>query len=100
MRPTSALATAAMTSTLLFTGAPAALAVCDAYSGVCVEDEVRERNEPGQPQDADAVVRARQAPETLPFTGGEVVMLSVLGAGAVAGGAALLVAGRRRSQPV
>ena len=98
MRPTSALATAAMTSTLLLTGAPAALAVCDAYSGVCVEDEVRERNEPRQPQ--GAVVRARQAPETLPFTGGEVVMLSALGAGAVAGGAALVVAGRRRSQPV
>lgn len=101
MRLTSALATAAMTSALLVTGAPAALAVCEAYSGACVDDAVRDRSNDNR----EPVVRARQggarqapAPETLPFTGGEVVMLSGLGAGAVAAGAALVVAGKRRSQ--
>lgn len=35
-------------------------------------------------------------PETLPFTGGEVTLAALLGAGAVASGAALIVAARRR----
>ncbi len=35
-------------------------------------------------------------PDTLPFTGGEIALAAVLGAGAVAGGAALIVAARRR----
>jgi hypothetical protein len=39
---------------------------------------------------------ADAGPSTLPFTGGELVLLTALGAGAVAGGTALVVAGRRR----
>ena len=35
-------------------------------------------------------------PATLPFTGGEIAVASVVGAGAVAAGAALVVAARRR----
>ena len=38
-------------------------------------------------------------PSTLPFTGGELVLLTALGAGALAGGTALVVAGRRKSSP-
>jgi hypothetical protein len=40
-----------------------------------------------------------QNPSTLPFTGGELVLLTGLGLGAVAGGTALVVAGRRKSSP-
>lgn len=40
-----------------------------------------------------------QNPSTLPFTGGELVLLTALGLGAVAGGTALVVAGRRKSSP-
>lgn len=40
-----------------------------------------------------------RAPATLPFTGDEVLVLSLAGAGAVAAGTALVVAGRRRSAP-
>ena len=37
------------------------------------------------------------AADVLPFTGGELVLLSATGAGALAAGAALVVAGRRRT---
>lgn len=36
-------------------------------------------------------------PSTLPFTGGELIMMTALGLGAVAGGTALVVAGRRKA---
>jgi len=36
-------------------------------------------------------------PASLPFTGGEVTMLALAGAAALAGGAALVAAGRKRS---
>ena len=39
-------------------------------------------------------------PSTLPFTGGEVLLVSLVGAGAVAAGTALVVAGRRRPRAV
>ena len=38
-------------------------------------------------------------PAALPFTGGELVLMTAVGAGALAGGAALVVAGRRKAQP-
>ena len=40
-----------------------------------------------------------ESPSTLPFTGGELVLLTAVGVGALAGGTALVVAGRRKSQP-
>ena len=40
------------------------------------------------------------AAAVLPFTGGEIVLLTATGAGALAAGSALLVAGRRRSAQV
>ncbi len=42
-------------------------------------------------------VSGRTTPNTLPFTGGDIVLLSLLGAGTLAGGTALVVAGRRRT---
>lgn len=38
------------------------------------------------------------SPSTLPFTGGELVLMTAAGLGALAGGTALVVAGRRRAQ--
>ena len=67
---------------------PAAAAVCDAYSGGCAST---------QPQDPDdSSITTVDRPRTLPFTGGELVLLTALGAGALAGGTALVVAGRRK----
>ena len=91
MRTTSGLAAAAFTSAMVLTGAPSALAVCDPYSTTCVDDTVQERPE--------QVVRPRSnvEPQTLPFTGGEAVLMGVVGISAVAGGIALVAAGRKRS---
>ncbi len=41
-----------------------------------------------------------RGPATLPFTGGEVVLAAALGVAALGAGAALVVAGRRRSPSV
>lgn len=45
---------------------------------------------------AATVVTPTDTPTTLPFTGGELVLLTAAGAGALAGGTALVLAGRRR----
>ncbi len=68
-----------------------AYAVCDAYSGNC----------PSSPPGGGAVKAdvTTKSPSTLPFTGGELVLLSAVGAGALVGGTALVVAGRRKSSP-
>ena len=84
-----------------------ALAVCDAYSTTCVEPTQPVRTP--EPTKTPTVTRTpdvetevlnrttvRETPSTLPFTGGELVLLSTAGIAAVAGGAALVVAGRRR----
>ena len=44
----------------------------------------------------DSTVNNRTNPETLPFTGGEIALGVLAGAGAVGAGAALVVAARRR----
>lgn len=44
-----------------------------------------------------ATGNARSTPTTLPFTGGELVLMTAIGVGALAGGTALAVAGRRRT---
>lgn len=108
---TTAVAGPALVGISLLT-APAAMAQtvdCAVYPDRCeVNDVVIDRNPvtpPGNPTDdtsrdttrVESTVNARTQPETLPFTGGEVVTLTLLGAGAVAGGAALVVAGRRRA---
>jgi hypothetical protein len=44
-----------------------------------------------------APTRTGAAPSTLPFTGGEVVLIAAAGAAAVAAGAAMVAGGRRRA---
>lgn len=108
---TTAVAGPALIGISLLTAAPAAAQTvdCAVYPDRCeVNDEVLDQNpvKPTDDQNEDdtrditpvkSTVNARTQPETLPFTGGEVVVLTLVGAGAVAGGAALVVAGRRRS---
>lgn len=85
---------------LVVSGAAPALAVCDAYSGSCVEPTKvlpTTLEAPATDVRSRAVVDTGASPSTLPFTGGELVLVSALGAAAVAGGTALVVAGRRRN---
>lgn len=101
-------------------GAAPALAQesCDTYSGECVpttceqDPELSSRNETIRTSTRDAqgnvvettrvirgcneTVSSRVIPSTLPFTGGELVTLTAVGLGTLAGGTALVVAGRRR----
>jgi hypothetical protein len=100
---TTAVAGPALVGLSLLT-APAAMAQtvdCVVYPDRCeVNDVVIDRDEitnDSGDTTSKSTVNARTQPETLPFTGGEVVALTLLGAGAVAGGAALVVAGRRRA---
>jgi len=105
MRFAVGAATIAAVTTL---GAPSALAVCDAYSGACVRDDTRVLPTTVLPPEQSAAVSGPgavsgaatttgpSAPSTLPFTGGEALLIGVLGAGALVGGTALVVAGRRR----
>lgn len=64
-----------------------AQAACEGYSGVCVT---------GPPSTPPTSLRPRP-PVQLENTGAETALLAVIGLGAVGGGAALVVAGRRRS---
>lgn len=83
----------------LGTAAPA-LAVCDAYSGTCATpapDGDGSSTTDGGTQTPSNAGGGR--PSTLPFTGGELVLLTAVGVGALAGGTALVVAGRRKAAP-
>lgn len=99
MRHTARLATlTASAGAALLLAAPVAHAqevlvedtVVDEYSGVIPRQLNRQETPP-------ADVESVSSPSTLPFTGGEVVLLTGLGVGAVAAGAVLVAAGRRRS---
>ena len=84
-----------------------ALAVCDAYSGGCPSPTPSSINgggggggtgaDTGGDQGGAGTGGSTSNPSTLPFTGGELVLMTALGAGALAGGTALVVAGRRRA---
>ena len=76
------------TCSVLGTSAPALAQTptCDAYSGACVGGKKVTKPE----------VRPSRGGRSLPVTGGEVVGLLALGGGAVAGGSALVAAGRKR----
>lgn len=89
----------ALTAALGVAGAAPAAAqeACDAYSGGCTEPPRVLPTTVTRGSAGTAVSPTAETPSTLPFTGGEVVLLSALGAAAVAGGTALVVAGRRRS---
>lgn len=64
---------------------------CDSYSGACVE-ATKKATPPVQVLPRKTVKR----PNVLSVTGGEVVLLATVGGGAVAGGTALVLAGRKR----
>ena len=110
MRRTARLATGAFVLGVVgFVGAPAASAqavVCDAYPQTCpvvpgvlgTQFNQGTGNQTGnQGGTSGGAVSNRSTPNALPFTGGDVVLLSLLGAGTLFGGAALVVAGRRRT---
>jgi hypothetical protein len=83
-------AVAGVGSSTAYAQAPA----CDSYSGACVDDT--KKTKPPIKPSVLPLKRVRPAPDTLSVTGGELVLLLTVGSGAVAGGTALVVAGRRR----
>ena len=78
-----------------FVAGPATLAfadttTCDAYSGECTTVEgTKVTRTP-----TTTTVEGNQS--TLPFTGGEIVLMSLAGGAAIGGGVVLVAAGRRR----
>jgi LPXTG-motif cell wall-anchored protein len=76
----------AVTAGALLAG-PAHAAPCEGYSGACATT-------PGTPPPTS--LRPRP-PADLENTGAETALLAVIGLGAVSGGTALVVAGRRRT---
>ena len=76
-----------------------AAAVCDAYSQNCGGNGGGGFTGGGGTTTTGGGGGTVDTPSTLPFTGGELVLLTAVGAGALAGGTALVVAGRRKSQP-
>ncbi|MFP5218958.1 MAG: hypothetical protein ACLGIG_04375 [Actinomycetes bacterium] len=82
----------ALTAGAFLVGSPAALAQTADYPGT------GESVLPTVVQQAPADVGVSDArPSVLPFTGGEIVLISVAGTAALAAGTALVVGGRRRS---
>lgn len=76
---------------------PAFAAPCDAYSGACPSTPAGNGGAGGGGgAPAGGANDAGGGRGELPFTGGELVLMTLVGAGAVAGGTALVVAGRRR----
>jgi LPXTG-motif cell wall-anchored protein len=86
-RLTAALLTAGTGVVLL--AAPAAAAPCEGYSAVCAETPTAAPTT----QPPSQVANNRPG---LAATGDEIALLSVVGLGTLAGGTALVVAGRRR----
>lgn len=86
MRTRLPAAVALSAGAFLLMGSPAALAQTADYPGT---------GESTPPTVVKSTVTER--PSTLPFTGGEIVLISAAGAAAVAAGTALVVGGRRRS---
>lgn len=97
VRPSSAAAGLLLGGVLSLASASPALAVCDAYSGNCSPAPSVAPSEATKvlPTSNDRPAVSGES-ASLPFTGGELVLLTALGAGALAGGTALVVAGRRK----
>lgn len=110
MRPlTSVVGATAVAGVLSVVLAGPAMAVCDAYSGTCTEPpavlpSTLVSTPPATTDDAQVATtqtttsQTTTSPATLPFTGGELLLVSVAGLGAVAGGVVLVAAGRRRAE--
>lgn len=100
-RTASIVASALIFGVLGLAGAPAAqaqTAVCSAYAGTCVEPaEVRGVQVDRSPVEGrSSTTSSRSTPSTLPFSGGEVALLGLVGVGALAAGTVLVAATRRR----
>lgn len=82
----------------LMAASPASAQSCDAYSGGCENPgTVVPPAGTGTGTGAGTVVSTGAgAGTTLPFTGAELLLLGVVGVGALGGGTAMVVAGRRR----
>ena len=80
---------------------PASAAVCDAYSGTCPaqapEGGGAGASGTGGGAGGGGGSTTSSRPSTLPFTGGELVLLSTIGVTALVGGTVLVVAGRRKA---
>jgi hypothetical protein len=108
VRPAALAGTVVVGGMLALGSAAPALAVCDAYSRGCLtppeptvvlpETVVSRTDTPvsDTPVAPATLTTSASSPSTLPFTGGELVLLSSLGAAAVGTGVALVAAGRRR----
>lgn len=97
VRPTVAIGTLLLTAAAwTCTSGIAAAQSVDPYSGESVSpvDETRDDDVAGD--DDAAGVGNGSAAGNLPFTGGEIVLLGTVAAGALASGTALVVAGRRQ----
>ncbi|HWH30993.1 MAG TPA: hypothetical protein VNU26_18910 [Mycobacteriales bacterium] len=87
-------AVVALTAGAFLVGSPAALAQTADYPGT--GESVLPTVVNKQP-DTSVSDTGSTRPGALPFTGGELVLISAAGAAAVAAGTALVVGGRRRS---
>ena len=96
IRPVATAGLLAATGFLVIGAASPAFAVCDSYSGKCVEEPPGDGGGGGAGGGGGTAV---DRPATLPLTGGELVLLSTVGIGALVGGTALVVAGRRKAAP-
>lgn len=102
VRPTVAIGTLLLTAAAwTCTSGIAAAQSVDPYSGESVSpvDETRDDDVAGDEDAGDddaAGVGNESAAGNLPFTGGEIVLLGTVAAGALASGTALVVAGRRQ----
>jgi hypothetical protein len=90
---------AAAAGVLLVAGAPLALAQTADYTGTEDTDTgVLSGVTTRTPVTSSTTVsNARTSPTTLPFTGGEVILIAAAGAAAVAAGAGMIASGRRRA---
>jgi hypothetical protein len=91
---TSGVAVAGSAALVLSAGAGVAEAkasVCDAYSSTCHPTQVKGVTIVKSP-------RTHVQGSSLPFTGGEIALMSLAGVGALAGGTMFVAAGRRRTR--
>ncbi|MBC7375770.1 MAG: hypothetical protein H7323_17410 [Frankiales bacterium] len=97
-RPLAATAVLLVSGFALVGLASPAFAVCDAYSGTCPVQAPTSGGTGGAANGGSGSGASTAArPSTLPFTGGELVLLSTIGVGALVGGTVLIVAGRRKA---
>jgi hypothetical protein len=93
------VAAGGLVTAVMLPGAALAETGCPYGSGDCSPPTVPE-DPPNDSQTGGVQGAPAGGEETLPFTGGDVVGLALIGAGAVLGGAALARSGRRKAAEV